>query len=57
MQNPAENPEELRKNTSREADQQPEPTIARRQQVISFPPGDLDDLIFHETYPVYHSER
>lgn len=35
---------------TRRSDRRPQPTVA-------FPPGDLDDLIFHDCYPVYHSER
>lgn len=31
--------------------------IRRPKQSFSFPPGDLDDLIFYDSYPLYHSER
>ena len=30
---------------------------SRKQTAIQFPPGDLDDLIFHDSYPLRHSER
>lgn len=41
------------------SDSQPAPGPAGRlsPSAIVFPPGDLDDLIFHDSYPVYHSER
>lgn len=29
----------------------------REQTAIQFPPGDLDDLIFYDCYPIRHSER
>ena len=37
------------------ADKQDPPYYKRF--IPSFPPGDLDDLIFHDTYNLRHSER
>ena len=39
------------------ARQEPAGSDRRPQPTVAFPPGDLDALIFHDCYPVYHSER
>ena len=59
MTNHPENADETRRPASPETAPRQEPTRTGRpiQPVIAFPPGDLDDLIFHDSYPIYHSER
>ena len=45
------------KNEQLNAVQREERPQRREQTALQFPPGDLDDMIFHDSYPVRHSER